>query len=286
MTLPTKWATDTNFATGPDTGTPTRVTPGAGIAAQGFIPHDGVPAQHVNALLGQIIDSLYEPIEQPETYAEIREDFISAYFDSATGLLTSQVLWFVEPTHEDAAFDADATHPGTVLSSLAIGEEFGMHLQGSHRPVLWGSLQDMTIVAAVTSSNMTGHEMFIGLSETGSDVADVDANDTAVGLWFKRATSANWMVRHMAATVDDATISTEVVATAVYVVMKFHRISTTQVEVTLNGDLIATLTDGVDAPPDNTAIKPVFVAKAGGSASMFPKLDLIYVRWTTPSRQT
>lgn len=48
-------ASDTNFATGPDTGTPTKVEPSAGIKAQGFVPGTGFLAQHVNDLLWVIV---------------------------------------------------------------------------------------------------------------------------------------------------------------------------------------------------------------------------------------
>jgi hypothetical protein len=48
LTAPATWATDTNYATGPDVGTPTKVDPGSGIRATGVIPASGVAAQHFN----------------------------------------------------------------------------------------------------------------------------------------------------------------------------------------------------------------------------------------------
>src|SRR5688572_30799418 len=146
MALPRRWATNTNFSTGVDTGTPTRVDPGAGYAANGFLPHDGLAAQHMNHLLGEMIDALYEPLETPEAYAEIRDDFMSPWFDSANDILHSAERWEITST-EDAGVGDGFDHPGQVLASLSTGQEFGMRLLGLHRPVPWGQLQEMTIVA-------------------------------------------------------------------------------------------------------------------------------------------
>lgn len=54
MALPRVWASDTNYSSGVDSGTPTKVDPGAGLTAQGFIPGSGVPAQHMNYILHQL----------------------------------------------------------------------------------------------------------------------------------------------------------------------------------------------------------------------------------------
>ncbi|MES2384551.1 MAG: hypothetical protein V4593_08375 [Pseudomonadota bacterium] len=44
-------ASDTNYTSGPDIGTATKVDPGAALAAQGWLPGAPVPAQHLNHLL-------------------------------------------------------------------------------------------------------------------------------------------------------------------------------------------------------------------------------------------
>lgn len=49
--IPRRWASDVDYTSGPDVGTETKVDPGAALAAQGFIPGDPVPAQHVNHVL-------------------------------------------------------------------------------------------------------------------------------------------------------------------------------------------------------------------------------------------
>lgn len=50
-TLPRIWASDVNYSSGPDDTTATKVDPGAGLSAQGFLPEAGVAAQHLNYLL-------------------------------------------------------------------------------------------------------------------------------------------------------------------------------------------------------------------------------------------
>ena len=55
---PTIWASDTNYSSGPNTGTPTRVDPGAGYFAQGWIPGQTVPGQYANFLFGELTDYL------------------------------------------------------------------------------------------------------------------------------------------------------------------------------------------------------------------------------------
>lgn len=49
-TLPT-WATDTNYSSGPDNGTPTKATPSAGYIAQGQVPGNFFGSQYWNWLL-------------------------------------------------------------------------------------------------------------------------------------------------------------------------------------------------------------------------------------------
>lgn len=52
-TVPT-WATDTNIATGTETGTPTKVAPSAGFVAQGLVPGDTFVGPYFNYLLNLI----------------------------------------------------------------------------------------------------------------------------------------------------------------------------------------------------------------------------------------
>lgn len=55
---PTSWASAANFASGPNIGTPTKVDPGAGTFAQGFVPGNTLPAQHFNFLLSEVTEYL------------------------------------------------------------------------------------------------------------------------------------------------------------------------------------------------------------------------------------
>lgn len=54
------WASDTNFTNGPTgiPGTPTKVTPGAGVRAEGFIPQNKLPAQHMNDELNYLTQGM------------------------------------------------------------------------------------------------------------------------------------------------------------------------------------------------------------------------------------
>jgi hypothetical protein len=281
MAYPRKWASTLNYTTGVDVGTPTRVDPGAGAAAEGAQPLGPLAAQHFNYLLGTVIQALYDAQEQPEEYAEIREDFTGATFDSTTDILHAAYPWQITST-ENAVVGTDAaTHPGSVTASLLATEEFEMELAGQQLNIRWGDLQDLTIIAQISSVDLDDAEMFVGLAENFELVA---TGNNAVGLWFKQTTSNNWMVRHKVAAVDDATLTSEPDTEGDWKRFKLHRISSTQVEAYIEGNLIATLTDGVDAPAASTLMTLGMLAKAGSAAAMTPMVDLFYVKWATPAR--
>lgn len=61
---PTSWASDTNFSSGPDNGTPTKVDPGVGRFAQGWVPGITMPAQHINFELHAITDCLADIVSK------------------------------------------------------------------------------------------------------------------------------------------------------------------------------------------------------------------------------
>lgn len=48
------WASDTNFSTGSESGSPTKVDPGASYEAQGFVPGDAFVGPYVNFLLNRL----------------------------------------------------------------------------------------------------------------------------------------------------------------------------------------------------------------------------------------
>lgn len=54
-----EFATDTNYATGPDVGTPTKVAPSAGEIDSGFVRGTAAVAQHMNYLFGEIQEWLF-----------------------------------------------------------------------------------------------------------------------------------------------------------------------------------------------------------------------------------
>ncbi len=221
----------------------------------------------------------------PEAYAEIRDDFIGCWFDTANNVLHSALPWEVTSI-EDAvpATNAADGHPGIVSANLATGEAFELELAGSQNNIRWGDLQDATFIARLTSSDFTDAEFFVGMAENFDPGA---VGNSAVGLWFDHGTSATqWLVRHKVGGVDDATLSGMFIGSGVWVTMKIHRISSTQVEIYLFGDLVATLTDGVDAPGDSAQMTVGTFATAGSVAAMTPDVDLVYVRWTTAAART
>jgi hypothetical protein len=66
---PTSWASDTNFASGPNSGTPTKVNPGAGYFAQGWVPGDTVPGQYANFLFNALTASLADIVSKVSNIA-------------------------------------------------------------------------------------------------------------------------------------------------------------------------------------------------------------------------
>lgn len=61
---PTAWASDTNYSSGPANGTATKVDPGAGRFAQGWVPGDTLPAQHLNFHLAAVTTALADIISK------------------------------------------------------------------------------------------------------------------------------------------------------------------------------------------------------------------------------
>jgi hypothetical protein len=282
MTL-RKWATTTNYTTGVDTGTPTCVDPGAGVAAEGFVPHEGVPAQHVNSLFHDVIQALFDLSESPEAFVEIRDDFIGCSYDGTTKVLHSAYHWEVSSTIGATPSTAPPLGFGTVSASLLATEEFEIELAGDQNSIQWGLLQEASFRVRVTSTDLNNAELFIGLAENHETIG---VGNNAVGLWLDEATSPNWLIRHKVGGVDDATNSTTFFGSGVWVTMKLRRISATQVEVYLFGDLVATLTDGTTGPADGALMTLGWFATAGTAAAMTPEVDLIYVKMLTPNRTT
>lgn len=290
-TPPSKWATDTNYTTGPDAGTPTRVDPGTGVADEGFIPGQGVAAQHMNALHGETIDYLHALIQDRDTFAELEDDFLPGHYDSGDDLVHTALTWkadeYVAGVVDPSA--GSVANPGQARCDIATTEGFVLRLgaEFGDRFVQWGDVQEVLLVAGVTSTVLTSDEMFVGLADQISynpGLSQIVLGNDAVGLWFRRATSANWMVRHKSGGVDDATLTSVPVVSGEFVVLKIRRVSATAVQVYLNGTLAATLTDGTTAPADAAPLTVGLVGFAGGGDTLTVLWDKVYLRWATPSR--
>ena len=235
------------------------------------------------AQTASLASAVAAPQVNPESYAEIRDDFTGCIFDTTSNILHSAFPWHISST-EDAVPGTDPTaHPGTASASLLATEEFEMELAGEQNSIRWGDLQDATIIARMTSSDFTNAEMFVGFAE---NLELVGIGNSAVGLWFKQTTSSQWMVRHKVGGVDDSTLTGVVANTTIWKTLKLHRISATQVEATLNGALVATLTDGTTGPSDSALVTIGMFARAGSAAALTPAVDMLYVRWTTSGRTT
>jgi hypothetical protein len=61
---PTAWASDTNYSSGPNSGTPTKVDPGSGRFAAGWVPGDTLPAQHLNFHLAAVTTALADIVSK------------------------------------------------------------------------------------------------------------------------------------------------------------------------------------------------------------------------------
>jgi hypothetical protein len=287
-----EWSTSLNYSAGPDTATPTKVDPAS--TANGFISGVIAAPQHVNFLLNEIKEHQRSLIYDPELYAEVRDDFMPGWYDPddgfTGGLLHTEYVWAISenPTATQGPVTAVSfadDNPGVHQVTIPATESYEMHLgaEVALGLVKWGDLEEMTIVISLFSSNFTGHEMFVGLA---SKLSDAGVSFDAVGLWFKKALSNNWLIRHKRASVEDSTTSALVMTANEFVVMKVERISATQVRVKLNGTLVATLTDGGPAPDDSAYLNLGMVATAGASASLSVSWDLVHVRWSTPDRAT
>lgn len=82
------WSTDTNYATGPETGVSTRLEPSGGVKAQGFIPTEEVPARWLNWALGALGDWTAYLNGLPTDPDFVDEDFAWGGEHTFNGLVT------------------------------------------------------------------------------------------------------------------------------------------------------------------------------------------------------
>jgi hypothetical protein len=104
MTLPVTdfpaWSATTNYTTGPDVGTPTKVAPSAGEIAEGFVPETAAVPQYVNYLFANI--------KQHITYLR--------------GLTAEALTWTAAQIFSNTAtFNGAVTMTSTVTTSFELG---------------------------------------------------------------------------------------------------------------------------------------------------------------------
>jgi hypothetical protein len=126
-----EWATDTNYTSGPDTGTGTKATPSAGVIGQGFIPGDYFGSQWVNWLLNLlsrwVVHLAARDFQVPLTWGQaayvagsLSWGYVVAR--SWTSLQNTGVLNFDLPVV-----------PGTYLNSISVRVDPGAARAGANR---------------------------------------------------------------------------------------------------------------------------------------------------------
>lgn len=73
FSVPRRWASDTNYSSGPDNGTPTKVDPGSARAAQGWVPGDPVAAQHLNDMLAGAVAATRRQLATQALHARLTD---------------------------------------------------------------------------------------------------------------------------------------------------------------------------------------------------------------------
>ncbi len=109
-----EWATNTNYSTGPDAGTPTRVAPSAGEIDNGFVRNTAAVPQHMNWALGEIQEWL-EYLAGLESDAE----FLSNDFEW-TGEHTFSEDITLDGTGVDVNYDTEPTRLKAISLSRGV----------------------------------------------------------------------------------------------------------------------------------------------------------------------
>jgi hypothetical protein len=245
-TLPRKWATDAAYSSGIDSGTSPRTDPGAGISAQGFLPHEGVPAQHLNHILGTITDSLHA-IDSID-YAEIREDFIGAAIDdSGSSLLTApQSLWRTNVTFSPAINHrpGNAKNPGLLECSIptdAGGCVYEFHAGGTNTgaPITYyQSFQLLEVVLKIEedAANISESIRFGLVDNAGAENGGSDC----LCLWRNKGVNASkWLLLKRVSGVQTNTVLTAAdFVDGEFAVWRLEKNSAGGIDISLNGTVV------------------------------------------------
>lgn len=254
MTVPRRWASDADYTSGIDDTTETRTDPGAALSAQGFIPHEGVPAQHLNYLIGTITDSLHE-IDNALDYAEIREDFIGAAIDDGgANLLTAPCsLWRTNVTFSPAINHRPGNGKNPGLLECAIPTDAGgcvyeFHAGGTDTgaPInYYFSFAELEVVLKIEEDVAnTSESIRFGLVD---DASLENGGSDCLCIWRSKAVSATkWLLLKRVSGVQ--TVTTLTAADFVdgeYAVWRLEKTPGTasgDVRIYLNGTLVHTVT--------------------------------------------
>lgn len=225
----------------------------------------------------------------PERFFIAEDDFYPGAYVQADALYYGQHTWRV--TEGDSLTQGPVTivsgkveNPGVYFASVTASDTWAMSLGETFAAgIPIGDIENVTIIAALNSSNYGGAEAFFGLATT---IQSSGVGNDAVGLWYSEVVdNNNWLVRHKTGGVDDATVSSVILTNNLYVEFKLQRISVTQMTASINGTIVATLTHGVTMPAAVDLVNIGMFAAAGGGATLTTRCDFFHVRSSTPSRQ-
>lgn len=204
--LPRKWASATNYSSGPDTGTPTRVDPGVGVAKEGLVPDEPVVAQHLNYELGATIDRLYS----------LRNDFIvdedfagAALYDATNSALHGQMTWRTSEDGPGPAVNGNAgnsKNPGQLVVGLPGNatdfSKFAFYLHtATGAPMTYATFEHAEVVVRVNENagNVTERVQF-GLCDDADD--EDGGSDSLLVVRSKGGSATKWLLQRRVAGVQ------------------------------------------------------------------------------------
>ena len=240
---PRVFATNDDYATGPDTGTPTKVDPASD--ANGFINGQIIAAQHVNYWLNAVTQYL---LDRDNAFF-VNEDFAGAIFDSGESRVDASFPWRTIHTGSVSINGnaGSAKNPGLLRCSIPTAESFVFHLHtAAGAPLTYASFRRLRVTVSVTSdpTNVADEVMF-GLADDASDINDPDH----LLVWWNHGVDAdNWILRRRVGSVQTNTV----LASAAFVDGEFAdwdliKTEAGDVELYLNGVLVHTV-DAADLP--------------------------------------
>jgi hypothetical protein len=206
MTLALNWATNANYSTGPDLGTPTKVNPGS--SANGFISGVIAAPQHVNYIFDLVGDELAKAVDGVNGGSYTLGSgltFLGAdvTFGSDVDFQASSAVSFGGPLDINANMDLDAAKAFTVHGTLALASGAHLTVAGTADVDLLGAMAvhaggsidltsggDINVTSADVNINsgaqivLNGGSLIVGatgfVQANGGTITIEDANDLVI----------------------------------------------------------------------------------------------------------